>query len=405
MNLRLRLLQVRRALQSPSIRTGLVVLVTAGLAVGGLLVIFPRLAPGAGLNLVVTFAAAVAGVYLSQALIVQRVFRTDRDRVDPPAAVRERYKERVRMLEPTRSQAVAGVDGSPLPVTVVEGAFTGFGPAEDAVLEDSVYTFGPALEAFLEPRFDELSARFGNERRPNRRLLRVTGVTDARLHLAETSYFRTYCTNLSPDFEGETEGRSLRAAFEDDLVDADGGLVPLGETPFSDALSGGGLVVTTDGRTIVGLRPLDVAVDELELVDSFGDHLGATEAAGGGVRRALCLEAADALEPFAPEQVVSVYGLGMVRRLDWLGHPNAHAVLLVSAPGGLSHSGDEHLDTVTVDIEGWERVEPEDLVDPALAGATVRAILEASEEAGYDPGVTLMTTLELWLREAGAGEA
>lgn len=389
--------QLRRVLKTRDFRVGLAIVGVGAAVVVSLLLLFPELAPSIGIDLVLTFIAAVAGVHLSHALIFRRIFKTDTDRIASPRAVCERYGGAVDLLETSRLASIDGAYGGALPLVRHDGdLFEGVDPSFPAERSASVYEIPPSVSAFLEPRHDELVSRFNDEGKPNRRLVRLDSVRGATAHVSESSYFRTYCTNLSPDFTGGRDRLSLRDAFDRELV-TDSGLVPLESSPFSNALSGGGLVVTTGGATIVGVRTFDATVSERELVDSFGGNLPSHRFEAGGVRAALLHELDDEIAPVAGDDVRAFYGLGLVRRMDWFGQPNLHAVVLVDAPAELTHSGTEHLDTLSIDL--GERVTADSLSDPAFARDLVSAVLEACDGSNYTPGVTLLTTLELWLRQ------
>ena len=405
MKTRHRLKQIRSLTDIDGIRVGLGIVALGLVFLLLLLIAFPSLTPDVLLDLVLTFVAALSGVYLSRAIILHQVARTDRKRILAPAAVLERYPDVNGVLDEAKLRGVHDAAALPdalpdeLPVVVRDGLFEGTDPEIPVDSTDDVYELPPSIEAFLEPLHDDLLARFSNEGRSNRRLAGVDSIDDGTIRLYETSYFRTYCTNLSPDYTGDAADQSLREAFRTDFI-ADGQLEPLAETPFSNALSGGGLAVTTDGQTVVGLRSLNVTVDEYELTDSFGSSLGIRAVESTGVLGALErtaqeeLRAADGSSP----SFEAVYGLGIARRLDWLGQPNLHGIYLVDAPGGVVHQSGDHLESITVSAPDHAPVTRETLSDPAFARDMVSAILKACADRGLQPGVTLATTLELWLR-------
>jgi len=403
MKLRHRLTQIRSLTDIDGIRVGLGIVALGIVFLLLLLTVFPTLAPNVLLDLVLTFIAALSGVYLSRAIILHQIARTDRERILAPAAVQERYPEIDGELNQSRLENIRAEATLPdaLPVVVQEGLFEGINPSIPVDSTDNVYELPQSIAAFLEPVRDDLLARFSNEGRSNRRLAGIHSMDDGAIRLYETSYFRTYCTNLSPDYTGDSGNLSLRDAFRTDLI-ADGQLKPLGSTPFSNALSGGGLAVTTDGQTVVGLRSLNVTVDEYELTDSFGSSLGICAVESNGVLGALEQTAEEELRAADsnPLSFEAVYGLGTVRRLDWLGQPNLHGIYLINAPGGLVHQSGDHLESITVSATDHTPITPETLSDPEFARDMVCSILEACANRGLQPGVTLSTTLELWIRHA-----
>ena len=401
MKIRHRLIQIRSLTDIDGIRVGLGIVALGIVFLLLLLTAFPSLTPDVLLDLVLTFIAALSGVYLSRALILHQVARTDRERILAPAAVQERYPDISGVLDESRLSNVHDGAALPdaLPVVVQRGLFEGTDPTMPVDSTDNVYELPPSIEAFLEPLHDDLLARFSNEGRSNRRLAGIDSICDGRIRLYETSYFRTYCTNLSPDYTGDSGDQSLREAFRADLIE-DGQLKPLASTPFSNALSGGGLAVTTDGQTVVGLRSLNVTVDEYELTDSFGSSLGIRAVESTGVLGALEQTAQTELRAADGRSLSfeAVYGLGIARRLDWLGQPNLHGIYLVDAPSGLVHQSGDHIESITVSATNHAPVTPETLSDPAFARDMVCSILEACADRGLQSGVTLATTLELWLR-------
>lgn len=389
--------QLRRASRVRNLQVGFAVLIAGGGVFGLLVLAVPELTPSVGVQVVSTFTAAVAGVYLSHALVVRRVFKTDRDRIESPSVVCERYGDSVELLSTSRLGSLDGAYAGELPVVVHEGGlFEGADPAFPTEMVNAVYELPASVSAFLEPRYDELVERFNSEGKHNRRLVRVDEIRDATAHVSESSYFRTYCTNISPDFTGRNERKSLRDAFDTELVSD--GVVPLARSPFSNTLSGGGLVVTTDGTTVLGLKALDATVGERELADSFGGNFEFQRFTDVGAREELIREATEEVESVTRDSVESLYGLGLVRRLDWLGQPNLHSILLVDAPAELVHSGTEHLHTIAVSLDGPAAVDEASLSDPEFVRPLVTRILDACDASQFTPGVTLLTTLELWLR-------
>ncbi|NHN61127.1 MULTISPECIES: hypothetical protein [Halorussus] len=402
LTLRVGVRQLRRAAGIRELQVGFGILLFGGGVVAAFLLAFPQLTPSTALQLVTTFVAAVAGVYLSHTLVVHRIFKTDRDRIDAPEAVCERYADAVELLELSGLESLNPAYAGELPLVVHDSdVFEGPDPSFPTERSDSVYQLPASVSAFLEPRRDDLVARFNSEGKHNRRLVRVDAIRGSTVRVSESSYFRTYCTNISPDFTGRSDRKSLRDAFDPELV-TERGIVPLSESPFSNTLSGGGLVVTTDGATILGLKALDATVGERELADSFGGNVEFQRFGDASVRDELVREATEEVASVTERDVRVLYGLGLVRRLDWLGQPNLHSLLLVDAPAELVHSGTEHLHTISVDLGEDVTVDEASLSDPDFAREFVSEILDACESSRYTPGVTLLTTLELWLRQAGA---
>jgi hypothetical protein len=386
------------------LRTGFWVVVVGVSVVGALLVAFPRVTPSIVVQVTTTFVAAITGVYLSHALVVHRIFKTDSDRIESASTVSERYADSVELLERSRLESINAAYAGALPVVVHDSdVFDGPNPSVPTERSESVYELPATVSAFLEPRYDELVSRFNDEGNRNRRLVRVDAIRDSTVFVSESSYFRTYCTNFSSDFVGRSDRRPLRDAFDGELV-TDAGMVPLSASPFSNTLSGGGLVITTDGTTILGLKALDATVGEQELADSFGGKVQFPLSDERSVRDELVREATEEVESITDDAIRSLYGLGVVRRLDWLGKPNLHSLLLVDAPAELVHSGTEHLHTVTVETGTDVTVDESSLSDPEFARELVTAVLNACETSAFTPGVTLLTTLELWLRHVESTE-
>lgn len=53
-----------------------------------------------------------------------------------------------------------------------------------------VYEIPPSVAALLGPRYDDLVARFNDEGRPNRSLVRLDALGDDTVQVPETSYLR-----------------------------------------------------------------------------------------------------------------------------------------------------------------------------------------------------------------------
>lgn len=397
--LRIGIRQLRRALSVKDIQAGVVILSIGALTLGVFYLIFPALAPSIILQVISTFIAAIAGVYLSHTLIVQQVLKTDRDRIKPPRKICERYTETVDLIDTDYLKSLNENFHTQLPVSSTDSdIFTGHDPKFPTEESKSVYEFPPSISAFLEPRYDMLLSRFNNEGKNNRRLVRVDSLNNSHAEISESSYFRTYCTNLSPDFTGKTKSDSLRDVFDPQLINKNG-LTPLRDSPFSNTLSGGGLVITSTGTTIIGLKSLDATVGEQEIADSFGGNIEYQGFNDKDLQEELKREAREEVEPVTEDNVQALYGLGIVRRLDWLGQPNAHSLLFIDAQEELIHSGDEHLHTISIDIDIDSPISENSLTNYNFACKMVAQILNECQTSSYTPGITLLTTLELWLRQ------
>ena len=412
---RIRYRQLRRILADEDARPGLIVLGLGGVVAVGTLVVFPREAPSTIVGLVLSATASFAGAYLSYAIVAKHLMSTERERINTPEAVCERYRGDVDLLEPSTVRTVADASvPERLPVSAVIEADGGDsvagddpGPAPDGIdldveVDDGVYEFPASVRGYFGPYLDDLRERFETEGKFNTRKARPCRIADGTVHIEETTYFRTFCTNFAPDLTPPNGGPTLREEFRREFLDDDG-LVTLADSPFSNHLGGGGLLITADGFALLGLRTADVTVGERTVGASFsGNFEFRNLRAGAAPADELLREATEEVESFDASDARAVVQLALVRRVDWLGKPDLHAFVFADELETHARTPEEYYDGLSVDL-GIDRIEAvEELFDPTTASDCVRRILAASDRSAFDPGVNLLSMLELWLRTADA---
>jgi len=400
-----RIAQARRLLADRAVQIGLVVF-GLGAAISVLVLIYyPTAAPSTILSVISSATASFTGAYVSYAVIARHLLGTERDRIDPPEKVCDRYAKSVPLLRATQLGA-SEMDCSPrfLPCVTIDDA------DPDEILTGEVricsdpYVFPPSVDSFLEPRMEALRNRFETEGKFNARKARVESVDGDTLIVSETSYFRSFCTNFAPDMDGPNGGPTLRESFENEFV-SDNGIAPLGDSLFSDHLGGGGIAVTTDGKALLGVRAADVTVGERKVGHAFGGNFEFRNLLGGSsVCDELRREATEELSGLDAGDVVSLTGLGLVRRVDWLGKPDVHCLALIDGEQSYGQASGEFYGGVTVDLEINDITDTSNLFDPATADHCVGQIREAIENTSLTPSVNYHISLELWLRKAMDGD-
>lgn len=400
-----RIAQVRQLLADRAVQVGLAVF-GLGAAISVLVLIYyPTAAPSTILSVISSATASFTGAYVSYAVIARHLLGTERDRIDPPEEVCDRYVKSVPLLRATQLGA-SEMDCSSryLPCVIIDDA------DPDEILTGEVricsdpYVFPPSIDSLLEPRMDVLRNRFETEGKFNARKARVESVDGDILTVSETSYFRSFCTNFAPDMDGPNGGPTLRESFENEFV-TDSGIAPLGDSLFSDHLGGGGIAVTTDGKALLGVRAANVTVGERKVGHAFGGNFEFRNLLGGSsVHDELRREATEELSGLDAGDVVSLTGLGLVRRVDWLGKPDVHCLALIDGEQSYGQASTEFYGGVTVDLGVDELTDASNLFDPATADHCVGKIREAIEKTSLTPSVNYHISLELWLRKAMDGD-
>jgi len=263
-------------------------------------------------------------------------------------------------------------------------------------LYNRIYTLPKEIELFYEPIRDKLNREFLMEGHFNRLKVRLENYHEEnnrlKLKLSRTSYYNTFITNFSADFWPYGSDKvTLREEFHH-LLFRNGRLVPLGESPFSDHLGGGGLIITSDGKTLLPKRNLKVAVSvntldnsfggSFDLVDFYDDEVQfplATESpsyqtiknqiekklvlSGEQLKKAVINQLRDEIKFKKKDKELKIkklYLLGIVRNLIWLGKPD---FLFIALTDSLSEKEIEtsieefkYLDNPIIDI-GTKEIE------------------------------------------------
>jgi hypothetical protein len=400
-----RIAQARRLLADRAVQVGLAVFGLGGALSVLILIYYPTAAPSTILSVISSATASFTGAYVSYAVIARHLLGTERDRIDPPEKVCDRYAKsipllRTTQLEPSESDSTS----RSLPCVVTDDADPDAVLSAEVRIQSDPYAFPPSVDSVLEPRMEVLRDRFETEGKFNARKARLESVDDGCLTVSETSYFRSFCTNFAPDMDGPNGGPTLRESFENEFV-TDGDVVPLGDSPFSDHLGGGGIAVTTEGKALLGVRAPDVTVGERKVGHAFGGNFEFRNLLDGcSVCDELRREATEELTGLDAGDVVSLTGLGLVRRVDWLGKPDVHCLALIDGEQSYSQASTEFYGGVTVDLGVGELTDASDLTDPATADRCVRRIREEIEKTSFTPSVNYYISLELWLRNARNGD-
>jgi hypothetical protein len=396
-------------LENETVRVGLLIFsVGAGIALA-LLAYYPAEAPSTIISIVSSATASFAGAYVSYAVIARHLLGTERERIDPAETVCERYDETLQLLEPTAmSSTVTGKPAprgnsdrapSTLPCVIEVLDVTDILSAE-VTTDASTYDFPPSVASLLETRLDDLQQQFEIEGKFNARKARLESIGNGEVRVSETSYFRSFCTNFAPDRAGPNGGPTLRESFDCEFVE-NGELVPLGSSPFSDHLGGGGIVITTDGHARLGVRSMDVTVGERKAGHAFGGNFEYQNlTAGATIGDELRREALEEINGLEPEDIHKVAGLGVIRRVDWLGKPDVHSLVLIEEKQDYAQSTAEFYDDIVVDLGIGDVSEIDELFEPETAARCVRRIRERVHGLDLSPSVNYHVSLELWLRRA-----
>ncbi|TKX84664.1 hypothetical protein EXE43_17675 [Halorubrum sp. SS5] len=402
-------------LSDRSAKIGLSVFVAGATVSLSLLALYPAEAPSVIISVVSSSTASFAGAYVSYAVIARHLVGTERDRIDSPGSVCKRYDDRLPLLEVDALRSAVADLRSPNAAEPLDPDERGYAALPCVLVEldvdDSLsasieiqsrtYEFPPSVDSLLEPRMDDLREQFGAEGKFNARKARLEGIEGDTIRVSETSYFRSFCTNFAPDRRGPNGGPTLRESFDGEFVRGDG-LVSLGDSPFSDHLGGGGLAITTDGRARLGVRAADVTVGEKKVGHAFGGNFEYRNlAAGANFSDELRREAREEITGLDSESIYETAGLGLVRRVDWLGKPDVHSVALIDGSETYRQSESEFYDDLTVELPLGDVENLDELFEPETAKKCVRRIHERVEETPLSPSVNYYVSLELWLRRAG----
>jgi len=394
--------QLRRIFTNENVKLGLLVIAIGVSVLIVFLLFFPNETPSVVITTLMSATASFAGAYLSYGVVMRHIISTEQDRIAPPETIVDHYDDRLPMLKLVHlNKTVDTPIPERLPVFTLEEASGCEHKLTFSVnLTNNVYNIPASIRGFFDPYFEEIESRFETEGKFNSRKARLDRVEGTNLHIGETTYFRSFCTNFAPDLILPNDGPTLREEFDHEFIRGDR-IVRLGDSPFSNHLGGGGLLITADGFAILGFRTADVTVGEQVVGNSFGGNFEYKNVqTGANPEDELLREATEEIKAFDKSSVRELIPLALIRRVDWLGKPDIHAIAFADELDNHTQTHEEFYDGVSVNL-GIDQIESVDeLFNVEVARICVKRIATAADQSAFEPSVNLLMILEFWLRVA-----
>lgn len=394
--------QFRRIFSNKNVKIGLLILAIGVTLLIMLLLFFPKEAPSAVITTLISATASFTGAYLSYGVVRRHVISTEQDRIASRETVVDHYEDKLPLLGLVHLTEIVDISlPERLPVFTLEEAPDCESKLTFGInLTNNVYKFPDSIRGFFGPYFDEIESRFETEGKFNSRKARLDRIEGTNLHIGETTYFRSFCTNFAPDLNLPNNGPTLREEFDHEFIRGDQ-IVSLADSPFSNHLGGGGLLITADGFAILGFRTADVTVGEQVVGNSFGGNFEYKNLhTGANPEDELLREATEEIKAFDKSSIRELIPLALIRRVDWLGKPDIHAIAFADELDNHTQTHEEFYDGLSVDL-GIDQVESiHELFNAGVARSCVKHIATAADQSAFEPSVNLLLILELWLRVA-----
>lgn len=342
----------------------------------------------------------VLAVVFSVDYVAPYLKRTERRRIARPDAVVDAHDRSPDFLDVPGGDGAVGRfrgydDALPVAVEYLPASPT---PVDEVRIRDDggFYDFPESVRATLGPERERFEALFRRERLHSELLSRVASVEADGTHVVErTSYYRSFVTNFCPDLAltPNATPRDLLGRF---VFDRDGRVRPLADSPLSDHLGGGCLLVRPDGRVVLARRSEGVSIEKRTLSLSFSGSFDVHDAT---LTEALADEAVEELG-VSSDAVRSLTYLGTVRRVERLGKPDVVSVGLLADEAHIDTDSPEVADVVEVET-GVSPTTIDGLFEAENVRAVVEAVLTAVDDADVPPAIDLLTVLALLERRAG----
>lgn len=270
---------------------------------------------------------------------------------------------------------------------------------------DDMYEYPPEIAALLESREGVLADLFHEEGCFNAVLVRLDRVEDGTFVAETTSYYRSFVTNLAPDFD-LYKHRTFRELVEYRQFADDGSLRDLARSDLSDHLGISALIVTTDGEVLLPRRGLDVAVDRGTISESVGGSVAAEHGVKVADIEGSLLTEMDEELGIPAEHVLGTRYVGTVRRMEMHGSPSICAVVTVDADAPVDDIGTGSWETESVtpaDVVPAPSADIETLFTTEAARTLLDGVADAVSRDGTPPSVGLLTVLWLYAANADLG--
>lgn len=314
--------------------------------------------------------------YASADYLVDYLRYSERRRIADAATIRDAY-DNVDLVdvsdvagwesETTTSTAAATIEHRPDGITRIN--------AIDLDLQDDYYEIDGDLAAILEPERELLAGKFRQEGHYSTPLVRLDAIDGDTFTVEKTSYYRSFLANFCPDLTLDS-GKTLRELTKPLLVDEQG-LRPLAESPLSNHLGVGCLVVTMDGEIFVAVRSGRVAVDQYSIALPVSGSASSTITDGVDNPSVADFVYAEIEEELALDEssVRRLFYTGTIRRMERLGKPDVLAIAVVDADIEWSNTSGEYMSLQRLNLGTSIALDkPTDVFRPAVVDAIVGSI-------------------------------
>jgi hypothetical protein len=393
----------RRLLSERNIQIGISFLLLGLLSSLVLIVFLPDMDISLLLESIPSLVGSVAGVYISYSVISRHLMDTESDRINFREEVLREYDydfPKVNYVDKKDDLGEIPTAFEYVPEQVRRLKEFEFEKTGD------VYQLPCSVCGFLETEMDRLKQRFKEEGKFNWRKYRLEGVNpeSGTLKVSETTYFRTFITNFSPDlgFEG-WDDRTLREAFKNQTI-RDKKVVPLSESPFSNHFGIGSFVIDQEGNFALAVRNKDVSVATNQLGLPISGSFDVDNFEGDSQPNLIKPKAREEGEMGLDDETIEAsysYLMGIVRRMEWLGKPDALSILIVDDIGVPKSMTKEYDDMKLIETEVEQIGNGTLLFKEDNARKVLRAIEESIEESGFDPTVGLLSWMLLFRYHSG----
>lgn len=280
----------------------------------------------------------------------------------------------------------------PPPIIVERGPVSPCSLREVPVeITDRFYDIPPELYAVLEPHLPELRTVFNRRNLHSELLVRLRSIDGRTLRLEKTSYYRSFVTNLCPDYRVGTD-KTIRDLTRDLLLDTDETIRCIERSPFSNHLGGGGLVISHDGRVLFPIRTDKVTTSPGKMGLSFSGSMNYRSS--DTTLWAMLSEEMTEEIGIHNNDIIDVYHLGVIRDMRWLGKPSVLSVVIGDKYIRYADISDENQTIIEFDLNlDYEIENIYDIVRHETVATLIRELSAYTETNRVDLSTNLISLL------------
>lgn len=266
-------------------------------------------------------------------------------------------------------------------------------------LNNDMYHIPENLWGIIEPAEDRIKTIFNLSGSFSTLKPRLDRITEQKLYISKTTYYRSFQTNFCPDLNLGSN-RTIRELTKSQLV-KDGELVSLENSPFSNHLGIAGMVISADGTMAVGTRSGHVAVDKYAKSLPFSGAANWSDFTESGKAETAVIREIEEELKIGEDDIREIVYLGTTRRMERIGKPDIVTLVLVDEIDVWTSPSKEFTKLDIFDISTESPIEStSELFSPEIADDVVRQLLSEVSESSRHASAGLLSFISLYSRLA-----